>query len=46
MIVREDEAITPKSDTIFEPGDRVVLLVLSDHVKKLEQLFAARVDFF
>ena len=46
MIVRGGEAITPKSDTSFEAGDRVVVLVLSDYVKKMEQYFSARVDYF
>lgn len=46
MIVRGDEAINPVADTKFEAGDRVVLLVLTGSVEKLEKQFTARVDFF
>lgn len=46
MIVRGDEAITPKSSTVFETGDHVVMLTLADAVKQVEQLFSARAEFF
>ncbi len=46
MIVRGDQAITPKSSTIFESGDRVVMLTLADAVKQVEQMFSARAEFF
>lgn len=46
MIVRGDVAITPKSSTVFEPGDRVVMLTLADAVRQVEQMFSARAEFF
>lgn len=46
MIVREEEAIVPHSDTMLQGGDRVVILALSEAVKKIEQLFSARADLF
>ncbi len=46
MIVRGDVALTPKTSTTFEAGDRVVMLTLADAVKQVEQMFSARVEFF
>jgi len=46
MIVREDETITPSADSVLLGGDRVVILALSEAVKKIEQLFSARADIF
>ncbi len=46
MIVREDEALVPHADTVLQGGDRVVILALSEAVKKIEQLFSARADIF
>ncbi|WP_417448923.1 Trk system potassium transporter TrkA [Kordiimonas sp.] len=46
MIVRGEEAIVPHSDTMLQGGDRVVILALSEAVKKIEQLFSARADLF
>ncbi|TNE65854.1 MAG: Trk system potassium transporter TrkA [Alphaproteobacteria bacterium] len=46
MVVRGDEAIVPHSDTMLLSGDRVVILALSDAVKRIEQLFSAKADLF
>ena len=45
-IVRDDDYIAPKPDEIIEPGDRVILLAHSDHVKKAEKLFSVGVGVF
>lgn len=46
MIVREGETIMPHADTTLVSGDRVVILAMSEAVKKIEQLFSARADIF
>ncbi len=46
MVVREDQTITPSADSVLLGGDRVVILALSEAVKKIEQLFSARADIF
>ncbi len=46
MIVRGDETIVPTGDTQFETGDHVIILALSESVKRVEQLFSAKVNFF
>ncbi|MCK5575573.1 MAG: Trk system potassium transporter TrkA [Sphingomonadales bacterium] len=45
-VVRADEVIMPRGDLEFEAGDRVVLFAKSDVVRKVEQLFTVRIDFF
>ena len=46
MIVREDEVIVPHADTQLEAGDSVVIMVLSDAVRRIEKLFSAKADIF
>jgi len=46
MIVRDGEAVFPDADTVLRDGDRVVVFALSDAVRRIEQLFSARVDIF
>jgi len=46
MIVREGDTILPQADTLLLSGDSVVILAMSDAVKKIEQLFSARADTF
>ncbi len=45
-IVREEEVIVPKADTVIQKGDRVVVLSLHEAVHKLETLFSVAVGFF
>jgi trk system potassium uptake protein TrkA len=45
-IIRGTEMITPRADTVVAPHDRVVIVARSDMVKKVEQLFAVRLDYF
>ncbi len=45
-IVRDGKVITPRADTEIRARDRVVLVARSEAVKKVEHLFAVRVDYF
>ncbi len=45
-ICRGDEVIMPRGTTEFKESDRVIMLVLADDVKKVEQLFSVRLEYF
>ena len=45
-IVRGDEVIIPRGDTITRPNDLVVIFARSETVKKVEKLFAVKLEFF
>lgn len=45
-VVRGDEVIMPRGDTVLEVKDRVVLLAFSSAIKSVEKLFAVRLEFF
>jgi trk system potassium uptake protein TrkA len=45
-IVRDDAVITPRADTVVRARDRVVVVARAAAVKKVEKLFAVRVDYF
>jgi len=45
-IVRGENVILPRRTTEFLPGDRVVVLAMTDAVRAVEQLFAARLEYF
>lgn len=45
-IVRNDEVLMPRGDTVFEAEDRIVILAHQKAVRKVEQLFAVRLEFF
>jgi len=45
-VARGNEVIMPRGDTRFQINDRVVLLALASIIKKVEKLFAVRVEFF
>jgi trk system potassium uptake protein len=38
--------ITPRADTVIRPHDRVIIVARASAVKKVEKLFAVRVDYF
>ncbi len=44
-IVRNGDVIIPRGDTDVRARDRVILLATSDSVKKVEKLFAVRLEF-
>lgn len=45
-IVRDGEVIIPRGDTDVRARDRVILLATAGSVKKVEKLFAVRLEFF
>ena len=45
-IVRGDQVIVPRGNTVIRTGDRVVILALADMVKKVEQMFRVSLEYF
>ncbi|HYD29899.1 MAG TPA: Trk system potassium transporter TrkA [Azospirillaceae bacterium] len=45
-IVRGEEVITPRPTTVIKPHDRVIILAAAGQVKKVEKMFAVRLEFF
>ncbi len=45
-ITRGDEVIIPRGRTVIRAGDRVVLFAAADALKRVEQMFAVRLEFF
>ncbi|GBD41696.1 Trk system potassium uptake protein TrkA [bacterium HR39] len=45
-IVRGEEVLVPRADTVIEPHDRVVVLVRAEAIRRMEKLFAVRADYF
>lgn len=46
LIVRGDKIMVPKPDTVIKPDDRVIILAAHGQVKKVEQMFAVRPEYF
>jgi trk system potassium uptake protein TrkA len=44
--VRGDQVIIPRGETIIRAKDLVVVFAKSEAVKKFEQLFAVKLEFF
>lgn len=45
-VYRDGKVTVPRGDTVIQTGDRVVLFATYEVVKKVEKLFAVRLDFF
>jgi trk system potassium uptake protein TrkA len=45
-ILRGDQIITPRGDSVIEVGDRVVIFAVADAVKHVEKMFSVRLEFF
>jgi trk system potassium uptake protein TrkA len=45
-IVRAQAVIMPQGDTVIEPHDQVVLFARSDMVRRVQKIFAVRLEFF
>ena len=45
-IVRGDQVIIPRGDTVTRANDLVVIFARSDAVKRVEKLFAVKLEFF
>ncbi len=46
LVVRGDKIMVPKPDTVIKPDDRVIILAAHGQVKKVEQMFAVRPEYF
>ncbi|MDE1152147.1 MAG: Trk system potassium transporter TrkA [Micavibrio sp.] len=46
LIVRGKTIMTPKPDMVIKPDDRVIILAAHDQVKRVEQMFAVRPEYF
>ncbi len=45
-VVRGEQVIIPRGDTIIEVGDRVIVLALAEMVRKVEKMFSVQINFF
>ena len=45
-VVRGDRVLTPRGDTVVHAGDRVIVAARAQIVKRVEKLFAVRLDYF
>ena len=45
-LVRDEEVVIPRGDTVIQAHDRVVIFATADMVKRVEKMFAVRLDFF
>ena len=45
-VVRDNDIVMPRGDTVIKLGDRVVIFALPDAIKKVERLFAVRLEYF
>ena len=45
-VVRQGRVIAPRGDTVVRAGDRVIIAARAETVKRVEQLFAVRLDYF
>ncbi len=46
LIVRGDSIMVPRPDTIIKPDDRVIVVAAHGQVRKVEQMFAVRPEYF
>lgn len=45
-LLRQKAVLTPRAETVIKAHDRVVILAKAESVRKVEQLFAVRLDYF
>ena len=45
-VVREEDIILPRGDTVIHVNDKIVLFAAADEVKAVEKLFAVSLEFF
>ena len=46
MILRGEEVIIPRNDTVILPADHVIVIAAHDKIKKVEQIFTVRPEYF
>ncbi|MBW7836871.1 MAG: Trk system potassium transporter TrkA [Sphingomonadales bacterium] len=45
-VIRRDEVIMPRGGTVIEVGDRVIVFATANMVRKVEEMFSVRIEFF
>jgi trk system potassium uptake protein TrkA len=45
-IVRDEEVIAPRGETVIGKNDSVILFSTYESIKQVEKMFSVRVDFF
>ena len=45
-IVRGEQVIIPRGDTVIRAGDRVIIFALVEQIKKVEQMFSVQLGYF
>ena len=45
-IVRDDQVLMVDKDTVINVGDSVILFATKDAVRKVERMFAVKLEFF
>ena len=45
-VIRGEKVITPRSNTVLNKGDMVVIFVRPSAVREIERLFAVSLEFF
>lgn len=45
-IIRGDEIITPRGDSVVEPGDRIVIFAHRDAIPKIERILSVKLEYF
>lgn len=45
-IIRDDQIIVPRPETVIEGGDRIILFAAKEAVRKVEKLFSVRLEYF
>ena len=45
-VVHNGQVISPRGNTVVQPGDRVILFATADAVKKVEKMFSVRLEYF
>jgi trk system potassium uptake protein TrkA len=45
-IIRDDQILIPREDTVIKIHDRVILMVTGPAIKRFEKLFAVRLEYF
>jgi len=45
-VVRDNQVLTPRGHTVIKAHDRVIMVARSEVVRRVEQIFAVRLDYF
>ncbi|HEX7006897.1 MAG TPA: TrkA C-terminal domain-containing protein, partial [Alphaproteobacteria bacterium] len=45
-IIRDGQVVMPRGDTVIKPKDRIVVFAEAQAIRKVEKLFAVRLEYF